>query len=319
MKKLFLLSILMSAMVAALLPTGLLAQNAETDSCTIYIGTGYYAQTSGWGGGYIELLCNGYSFKTIQHQQWTPNTYAANVPANDSIEFRWHQGSVPVSFFIKNAANEVIYTCSTSPQEGVFLSFHPCGAPRNVGDLSIVPTTDSTAVIAWTNPVQTINNAPIEVLHSVEILGDGSNLRVFQNPIPGQPMQFVDSTWYAGKFYTFTVYSDIARSKPIEATGPSCHYRLQMRTNRVSWFGHSVNLYSEGHLLGKYTLTSRGPETVDINLPLGIINIQQTGIDGTFSIINDDDVVVFSGPAGMTEDTWWYNGCSLEIPDSVSD
>ena len=40
MNKLFLLSILTFAMVVTLLPTGLFAQDTESDSCTIYIGTG---------------------------------------------------------------------------------------------------------------------------------------------------------------------------------------------------------------------------------------------------------------------------------------
>ena len=126
----------------------LMAQSSnfgETDSCTIYIGTGYY-NSSGWNSGYIELLSHGHVFNTVQHRQWLPNTYAVKVPVNDSVDFKWHQGSANVSFVIKTSSNEIIYACTSSPQEGVFLTFHPCGAPRNVSNATVSPVSDHIAL-----------------------------------------------------------------------------------------------------------------------------------------------------------------------------
>ena len=228
----------------------------QNDSCTIYIGTGYHSG-DGWSNGYIELRSHGQVFKTIQHQQWTPETYAVNVPANDSIDFKWHQGNAQVSFVIKTASNEILYTCTESPREGVFLTIHPCDAPRNVSNATVSLLGDNIALISWVNPNQTINNNPIQALNSIVIKTGEDVVKHFQDPQPNMPMQFVDSAYYPGKFYTFTVYSETAGSKPLEITGPSCHFKLKMQTNYNSWFnyGKCIEFMADGHLLGEYSLT----------------------------------------------------------------
>ena len=122
MKKIYLWSILILTTLTSW-STRVFAQENPTDSCTIYISTGYYGD-NGWNNSYLQLMQQGQVVATVRHQQWTPETYSVIVPANEKTDFNWISDNTQVSFYILSSAGDILYNFRNSSQPGVFFSYH---------------------------------------------------------------------------------------------------------------------------------------------------------------------------------------------------
>ena len=293
------------------------------DSCTITVGTGYYYDTYGWDGGYLEFFSDGQSIATIQHNQWTPATHSVKVPANKEINVFWHKATninSSISFFICAPSGEVVYTCSGDPKEGSIFTYYFGTAPRNVSDFSITPIENHGAIISWKNPIQTINNSSLQLIDSIVLLKNGNLFRTFAMQDPGAMVDFMDTAFQRGDFYTVYAYNGEAKSLPFKTTGPSCRYKLNIASTwNCGWQGKSIKFLLDGNLIYEIPLShnTRGFETHYIDLPTGWINIINTGINGTYQLLDLEDREILSGPGNFPDNYLWYNGCGWNIPDSV--
>ena len=301
------------------LPFKLHSQDTPTDSCTIYISTGYYGR-EGWNNSYLQILQQGQVVATVQHRQWTPNTYSVTVPVNEKTDFNWISDNTEVSFYILSSAGDILYIFKNIRQNGIFFSYHVCSTPHNVSNITITPDAVSTqgATISWTNPTSTVNNDPLQTIDSIVLLKNGMVMNVFYNLTPGTDTQYTDNSFQTGDYYTVITYNGPAASKPLYATGPACRYRLVLDTGWYSWFCASLNFSSKGHFLGEYSLPHNGSATYYVYLPNDWITIEHQGINGHFKLYDEENNLVLSGPNELPEYFLWYNGCSLAIPDTVS-
>ena len=290
------------------------------DSCTIYIGTGYYYVGNGWNDSYMQLLQDRQVVAMVQHHQWTPNTYSVKIPANVETDFNWISDNTNVSFFILSSSGELLHVRNNFSEAGIFFSFYPCSAPRKINELTVIPDANipEAASISWTNPTHTVSNDMLQTIDSIELLKNDVALNVYYNPIPGMDMQYVDNSFKTGDYYTLITYNGSAASLPVSATGPTCTYKLVMSTGYTNWHGASVKFLSKGHLIRVFSLTHNGTETAYFDLPNDWITLEHYGVNGSFSLYDVNDSLILSGPGGLPASYLWYNGCSQDIPDTVS-
>ena len=335
--------LLVSLLFSSFCPMGLYAQEAGNtapeDSCTMYIS--YESPWANYYTGKLQLLHHGQVIATLEEQEENPwsvsNPTFFTVPA-DVIDFNWNPNVYfPCSFDVYSNSGEILFSAGLDSPNGIVFSLNVCTAPKKVSNFIVTPATNETfaANLSWTNPILTVNNDTLQGALSIILFRDGDTIQVLQNQIPGASVNYTDTVPSANQYiYSILVCSENACSLPEMSSVAisACQYKLVLYSNNgEGWRDGYLDLGVQPHYIASlnithdmhqhFSLQQPGTETIYLFLPKGWIEVEHWNIhsyDGLFTLYDENDNLIFSGPDNLSEKFQWYNGCSLDIPDTVT-
>ena len=227
MKKNILLSTLMLVMVAALLPTGLFAQDTETDSvCHYRLFT--ECNNNGWRGGSVELTygsrTTGAFFDatpihiTLTHSG--SEDFYLDIPTNSWIHIT-HQN---IPQFYERRGHFILYDENDSvifegPQNlpASFLWWNGCSLDiPDAVSLVAGDTQGNTVNLSWTNPTHTVNGDTLTIIPRVDILRNEEMIHSFTDVPSGTQMSYSDQPAQDGTYqYTIQCFNEAGAGVPV--------------------------------------------------------------------------------------------------------
>lgn len=193
-------------------------------------------------------------------------------------------------------------------------------APTN-----LVATPDSngerSVTVTWTNPSKTLVNQDLTAIDQIVVMRGSKIVYTEDNVTPGAAMTFVDTSIPIFSTYTYKVYAVLngQRGKTVAVNGitvgPTCQWKFAISgSNMMGWRGSRIVAYDyAGAEFSSVTVTSSTPQSLTVNVPLGMVKLVWVLSDDipsnyaiSINVKNNDNVSVFS-----------YSGNILDMPEGV--
>lgn len=136
-----------------------------------------------------------------------------------------------------------------------------------------------TAHVSFTVPTVSESGAALESIAKIEVRRDGTVIRTFNNPQPGEEITFDDTVDEYG-CYEYSIAGenyDIIGKSYSQSTimGPNCTWQLICTTtNFQGWSGNILRLFNNGTLYKEFTMSNSSPLSVKFPVLEGSVSLQ---------------------------------------------
>lgn len=147
-------------------------------------------------------------------------------------------------------------------------------------DVVVADAITKTAVISFTAPTTSESGAALESISKIVIKRNGTVVKTFNNPQPGEQLSYEDSVTDYGCY----IYTVVAENNNVwgESTsdmvlfGPNCTWKLVCTTtNFQGWNSGKLQLIAEnGTIIKEVSMTNSSPISEKIQIPEGDISLK---------------------------------------------
>ena len=220
----------------------------------------YYSGSDVDGNGGHAFVCDGYD-------------------ENDLFHFNWGWSGSGDGFFAIDELNVSSYAFNSG--QAFIANFVPAEVFVNVSKapdyFTAVPNGDEgfSVTLTWTNPVATVEGAPMASIDELVVMRDGVAIKSFDSPVPGETMTFVDEAGLpiTVNYTVHAVYQGVdgrkAHANGINL-GPACNWKVNLTADQETGWGNGALtlINSSGVVLAELT-ASRSEESFEVEVPVG--------------------------------------------------
>ena len=220
----------------------------------------YYSGSDVDGNGGHAFVCDGYD-------------------ENDLFHFNWGWSGSGDGFFAIDELNVSSYAFNSG--QAFIANFVPAEVFVNVSKapdyFTAVPNGDEgfSVTLTWTNPVATVEGAPMASIDELVVMRDGVAIKSFDHPVPGETMTFVDEAGLpiTVNYTVHAVYQGVdgrkAHANGINL-GPACNWKVNLTADQETGWGNGALtlINSSGVVLAELT-ASRSEESFEVEVPVG--------------------------------------------------
>ena len=258
----------------------------------------YYSGSDTGGSGGHAFVCDGYD-------------------NNDMFHFNWGWSGSGDGFFVIDGLDVSGYAFNSG--QAVITNFVPADvfvhAAKAPDGFMAVPNGDDefSVTLSWTNPSTTLGGQALEAIDLIEIMRDGEVVCSIENPVPGEPMNYVDlagkpiSVDYSIHAICQGVNGRMAWAKGINL-GPACEWTVVLTSgNTNGWGDGAITFVNASGVTVAELSAEKGESEYQVEIPQGRVSMLWTAptdsLDLGIEIMNVDGERVFS-----------YQGVSNNMP-----
>lgn len=174
-----------------------------------------------------------------------------------------------------------------------------------------------TAQISWTVPAESVSGEPLASIEQLVLRRNGVAIQTYDNPQPGETMEFVDEVAEYGAYeYTIVGINNGFESEgfsQIVLFGPSCTWKFVCQTtNFQGWNDGRLQVVgANGTILTELTMTSSSPLSEKVRFPEGDFSLNWIAPSTAVSSIT----ITLKNSANQTAYT--FTGSSTQLNGTI--